>query len=159
MSGEFGPGYDPDMRTTPEEMGDVTVTESECDIRQVIGGGPGGQKINKTASKIALRFSPQQSTRFSAEKQAAIITYMRENRPSHWVESSGEIKVDLQTERSMLQNKREAMEILNTFIVEALTPVKDRKPTKPTKGSRERRMDSKRMQGAKKRGRKFSFDE
>lgn len=130
------------------------VPESELDIRFVRSSGPGGQKVNKTSSKAQLRWKLEDSPSFTPEEKSIL-----RDRLNSRLTKEGEIVISSDQERSQLQNKEAAIQILQNLVSEALTPRKERKATKPTNSSKERRLDEKTKHGARKRERRVRFDE
>jgi ribosome-associated protein len=112
-------------------------------------GGPGGQNVNKVSSKVELRFKVSESTLLSPEEKELILKKL-ENR----INKEGELVLISQTERSQLANKEKVIEKFYTLISKALTVQKKRKPTKPTKTSKEKRLEGKKVKAEKKNLRK-----
>ena len=111
--------------------------------------GPGGQNVNKVNSKVELRFNVNESELLSENEKFMINLHCR-NR----INSEGELVITVQTDRSQLKNKAEAIEKLYQLITKALTPRKKRKPSTPTKTSIERRLKLKKESSEKKQLRK-----
>jgi ribosome-associated protein len=106
-------------------------------------GGAGGQNVNKTSTKASLTVAVEDITCSNAAR-ARIITAFGEC-----------ITVTNQTSRSQWQNRRNCLQILTEMLdTAAAPPPAKRKKTKPTRGSVERRLESKRRDGEKKRDRK-----
>lgn len=112
-------------------------------------GGPGGQNVNKVSSKIELRFNVKESNLLSIEEKEIILVKLI-NKINH----EGELVLVSQTERSQLANKEKVIEKFYSLISKALTTQKKRKPTKPTKTSKEKRLESKKIIAEKKNSRK-----
>ncbi len=117
-------------------------------------GGPGGQNVNKVSSKIELRFNVLESPLLSiGEKE--IIQKKLENK----INIEGELVLVSQSERSQLANKEKVIEKFYVLISKALTIQKKRKPTKPSKSAKEKRLESKKINSEKKNSRKqIDFD-
>lgn len=111
--------------------------------------GPGGQNVNKVNSKVELRFSVFASKLLTEEEKQAIFLKLY-----HHINSDGVLIVTAQTERSQVQNKQIAIEKMYKWLEVALTPVKPRRKTRPTKASKERRLAGKQEQSQKKENRK-----
>jgi ribosome-associated protein len=107
--------------------------------------GPGGQNVNKVNSKVELRFVVDQS-QLLTDREKEIIFNKLKNR----INNEGELIITVQTDRSQLKNKEEAIEKFYELITKALTPRKPRRATKPTKSSVEKRLEMKRLTGEKK---------
>lgn len=106
-------------------------------------GGAGGQNVNKTSTKASLTVAVEDMT-CSNTARARIITACGES-----------ITVTNQTSRSQWQNRRNCLQLLTEMLdTAAAPPPAKRKKTKPTRGSVERRLESKRRDGEKKRDRK-----
>jgi ribosome-associated protein len=111
--------------------------------------GPGGQNVNKVSSKVELRFDVLQSRILTDEEKEIIQTRLASK-----INSDGELILVSQSERSQLENKDKATERFYALLAKALTPVKKRKPTKPTREAKEKRLQDKRLLSEKKERRK-----
>lgn len=132
----------------------VRIPESEIKVEFVRSSGPGGQKVNKTSTKAQLRWNIDASTVFSSKEKALL-----KKRLAHKLTKEGEIVLSADTERSQLQNKMAVIARLQTLVRTALIPKRKRIATKPTRGSKERRLSDKKKQSRKKKMRKADFDE
>lgn len=112
-------------------------------------GGPGGQNVNKVSTKVELRFNVAQSVLLLPEEKVVILKKL-ENK----INKDGELVLVSQSERSQLANKEKVIEKFYFLIVKALTPRKKRKPTKQTKASKEKRLQTKKINSEKKSRRK-----
>lgn len=112
-------------------------------------GGPGGQNVNKVSSKIELRFNVMDSYLLSNEEKVTVQVKL-----ANRMNKEGEIVLVSQSERSQLANKEKVIEKFYALISKALTPKKNRKPTKPTKASKEKRLEGKKIISEKKSSRK-----
>jgi ribosome-associated protein len=123
----------------------VTLDENEIEISAIRAQGSGGQKVNKVSAAIHLRFDIAASTlpEFYKEKLLAL----KDKR----ITKDGIIVIKSQQHRSQEQNRDEALERLSELIHSVTITQKKRVPTKPTKGSVNRRLDSKKKQSSKKR--------
>ena len=111
--------------------------------------GPGGQHVNKTSTKIELRFNIPNSVLFTDEEKEILL-----NKLKNKINSEGELIIVSQESRSQLKNKETALAKFYELIDKALALEKIRKPTKPTKASKEKRLETKRIQSKKKEQRK-----
>ena len=111
--------------------------------------GPGGQNVNKVSTKVELRFNILQSLLLTTEEKEIIQTKLATK-----INSEGEIILVSQSERSQLKNKEKVTEKFYLLLNKALTPVKKRKPTKPSRAAKEKRLEEKRNRAEKKDRRK-----
>lgn len=112
-------------------------------------GGPGGQNVNKVSSKVELRFNIKTSNLLSIEEKDTILIKLINK-----INNDGELVLVSQTERSQLANKEKVIEKFYALIIKALTVQKKRKPTKPTRSSKEKRLEGKKVKSEKKNLRK-----
>ena len=115
--------------------------------------GAGGQNVNKVSTKVELRFSIPSSNYLTIEEKETL-----HEKLSNKITIEGVLIVVSQSERTQLGNKQRCIEKFNELIRKALTPRKKRKPTKPTRISKEKRLDTKRIQSEKKISRKKPKD-
>ncbi len=130
------------------------VPENEIQESFSRSGGPGGQNINKTSTKVELRWRVDSSSAFNAEEKTRIKEWLYSR-----MNSAGELLVVSQEERSQAQNRERAVEKLNTLVTEALLPEKERVATRPTRGAKEKRLKKKREQSEKRQSRSWRADE
>ena len=107
--------------------------------------GPGGQNVNKVNTKIELRFNVLDSECLSINEKDIILSKL-----SNKLTSNYELIITVQTTRSQLKNKKEAIRKFISQIEMALAPIKQRKVTKPTPSSRRKRIESKKQLSLKK---------
>lgn len=112
-------------------------------------GGPGGQNVNKVSTKVELRFHVSNSLVLTEQEKELIFS-----RLNNKINKFGELVLVSQSGRSQLQNKERVIDKFFLLIEKALTPVKKRLKTKPTKSSVEKRLESKRLQSKIKLARK-----
>jgi len=119
----------------------IAIPDSEIDIHAIRSQGAGGQNVNKVSSAIHLQFDIAASSLPPFYKEELL--KLRDRR----ISDDGVITIKAQQHRSQEQNRADALERLRVLIQSVAIPRKKRKPTKPTKGSMNRRIESKKMQG------------
>jgi ribosome-associated protein len=112
-------------------------------------GGPGGQNVNKTETKVELIFDVQNSALLSVEEKELI----NKNLASR-IADDGMLHLSRSSERSQLRNKERVIEKFYELLEKALTPKKKRLPVKISKGQKEKRIKSKKLRGEIKSARK-----
>jgi ribosome-associated protein len=127
-----------------------TIPEEQLQWSFARSSGPGGQNVNKVNSKATLRWTPLDGTLSTA-------AWNRFRRlASRYLTSEGEIVIQSQEHRDQLQNIQSCRDKLRNMLVAAITPPKRRVATKPTKASRQRRLDNKQKLSDKKKSRQSS---
>ena len=119
----------------------ISIPDEEIEFSAIRAQGSGGQNVNKVSSAIHLRFDIRASSLPALCKQRLIRLSDRR------ITSDGVIVIKAQQYRSQEQNREDALERLRELILSALQPRKKRVATKPTKASRERRLEGKKRQG------------
>jgi len=125
------------------------VPDESVTLRFIRSGGPGGQNVNKVASAVQLRFDPRACVQLNANAAARLSTLAGRR-----LTDSGEIVITAQRHRTQEQNRRDAYDRLGDLIRQALIEPKIRRATKPTRTSKERRLESKTQRGRTKNLRK-----
>ncbi len=131
----------------------LEIPDSELSITFVRASGPGGQNVNKVATAAQLRFDLAGSPSLGPGVKARM-------RPlsGRRLSEDGALLIIARNHRTQEGNRREALERLADLIRQALVPPKPRKATRPTRASKERRLDSKARRQRTKRGRSGSWD-
>ncbi|MEY4705535.1 MAG: Peptide chain release factor, class, partial [Nitrospirota bacterium] len=119
----------------------VIIPDSEIDIHAMRSQGAGGQNVNKVSSAIHLQFDIAASSLPPFYKEE--LMKLRDNR----ISEDGVVTIKAQQHRSQEQNREDALTRLQELIQSVAIPRKKRKATKPTKGSKQRRLESKTKRG------------
>jgi len=126
----------------------VSIPLQEITISAIRAQGAGGQNVNKVSSAIHIRFDVQASAALSEENKERLLK-INDQRLS----KEGVIVIKSQRYRSQDKNRSDALEKLAHMIRIALVEPKPRKATKPTKKSRQKRLDEKTKRGRLKESR------
>ena len=123
--------------------------ESELIFNTSRSSGPGGQHVNKVNTKVELRFNIPDSELFSEEEKTILLQKLKNK-----INKDGELIIVSQEDRSQYKNKEAAIEKFLDMLMKALTPTKKRKPSRPTRASKEKRLVEKKLVSEKKIQRK-----
>jgi ribosome-associated protein len=122
---------------------------SELKFEVARSGGPGGQHVNKTNSAVILRWNVSETQSFNQEKKEILIRKLA-NRLS----TEGELIIRSEEYRHQSQNKDRCFEKLDNILQEAFFIPKPRRKTKPTYGSKQKRLGEKKKHSENKKLRK-----
>ena len=125
-----------------------TVPEHEVELSAIRAQGPGGQNVHKVSSAVHLRFD------IRASSLPAHVKHRLLSLGDQRITRDGVVVIKAQTARSQEQNRADAMARLQELVDEASHVPTVRKPTKPTYGSKQRRLKEKSVRSQVKAGRK-----
>jgi len=130
------------------EIGPIAIPDDELVERFVRSAGPGGQNVNKVATAVELRFDVAGSPSLPEPVRARLLA-KRDRR----VTGDGVLVLSAQRFRTQERNREDARERLARFIEAGLHAPKPRVATRPSRASKERRLEAKRGRSTIKRGR------
>ena len=127
----------------------VSIPMSELRFRFARSSGPGGQHVNRSATQVELLFDVASSPSLDEVQRQRVLTKLQSR-----IDKEGVLHLVSQETRSQLRNREEVVERFRELMREALHVPKSRRPTRPTRAARERRLEEKRRRGEAKRGRR-----
>lgn len=132
----------------------LRIPAAELTVRATRAGGPGGQHVNTSSTRVEVTWNLRESAALSDEERARLSARLASR-----VDARGVLRVVSAETRSQSQNRHLALARLAATVRNALVLPKARKATAPTRASRERRLDAKRKRGDTKRGRRWRGDD
>ncbi len=126
--------------------GRITILESELSEEFVRSPGPGGQKVNKTATAVQLRFDAGNSPSLPEPVRRRLIRLAGKR-----ITARGELVIEASRYRTQAANRADARRRLEGLLRRAARPPRPRKPTRPSRAARERRLEAKKRRARVKR--------
>ena len=127
----------------------VSIPISELRFRFARSSGPGGQHVNRSATQVELLFDVAGSPSLDEVQRRRVLTNLKSR-----IDKEGVLHLVSQETRSQLRNREEVVERFRELMRDALRVPKSRRPTRPTRGARERRLEEKRRRSEAKRSRR-----
>ena len=133
---------------------DVWIAAAEVRFTFSRSGGPGGQAVNKLSTRAELRVAVDSIEGLSQQVRTRLRALAGRR-----LTQGDEIVIVAESERSQLDNRRAAVDRLRALVADALAIPKPRRPTRPTRGAVEKRLDAKRRTGVRKQQRRKPDEE
>ncbi|MFC1639728.1 alternative ribosome rescue aminoacyl-tRNA hydrolase ArfB [Gemmatimonadota bacterium] len=128
---------------------DFQIPDAELSFRATRAGGPGGQHVNQTSTRVEVRWQVTTSTSLTETQRARLLDKLGSR-----IDSRGYIRVVAEERRSQLRNREAAVERLNELVQAALKTPKPRRKTKPPASANRKRLDEKRQRSIQKQQRR-----
>jgi ribosome-associated protein len=122
---------------------------SELDYRASRSGGPGGQHVNTSSTRVEVWWDVAGSPILTPEQRDILLQRLRRR-----LDSAGRLRLVSSGSRSQLRNKEEVTERLRDVLAAAIAVPKKRKPTKPTRAAKRARLEAKRRRSSTKQRRR-----
>ena len=132
----------------------VRIPGGELYMRAITGSGPGGQHVNRSATRIELRWNVRTTRALREEQRTRVLAKLASR-----LDADGQLRIVAGEYRSQQQNRRAALERLTALIARALVVQASRKATRPTRSSEEPRPTEKKKRGDTKHQRRRDHDE
>ncbi len=129
----------------------LSIPHTEIEIETSRSGGPGGQHVNKTSSRVTLRWNVKKSVFLTQEQKEICLVRLKTR-----INIAGELVLHVDSFRSQLMNRQYAYKRLHELVHEALIPPKKRVKTKVSEGAKRRRVEAKKKRGLLKKLRQIS---
>ena len=132
----------------------LAIPLAELEYRASRSGGPGGQHVNTSSTRVEVWWDVAGSPSISDEQRARLLARLHSR-----LDGAGRLRVVSSGTRSQLRNREEATERLAGMVAAALVVPKRRKPTRPSRAAKAARLEAKRRRGATKRERRRRPDD
>jgi ribosome-associated protein len=132
----------------------LVIPDRELELRATRAGGPGGQHVNKTSTRVELRWNVRTSGAPTESERALLLQRLGKR-----LDAAGWVRVVAATSRSQSRNRADAIRRLHELVERALRVPRARKATGVPRAERERRLRNKRRRGALKRERRPAWDD
>ena len=133
------------LRVSPE----LVLPLAELEFRATRSGGPGGQHVNTSSTRIEVSWDVAGSPSLTAEQRERLLRKLASR-----LDSTGRLRLVSSASRSQLRNKEDVTERLRTLVADGLVVPKARRRTKPPRAAKAARLESKRRRAATKRDRR-----
>jgi len=127
----------------------VTIAAADVAFSFSRSSGPGGQAVNKLCTRAELRVTVEAIAGLSE-----LVRRRLRDLAGHRLTKADEILIVAETERSQLDNRRECVKRLRALVAQAMAVPKKRRPTRPSRSSIEKRLETKRQQSGRKQARR-----
>ncbi|HKT60238.1 MAG TPA: alternative ribosome rescue aminoacyl-tRNA hydrolase ArfB [Gemmatimonadales bacterium] len=121
----------------------------ELEFRATRSGGPGGQHVNTSSTRVEVWWDVAASPSLTEEQRARLLSRLRTR-----LDSAGRLRLVSSASRSQLRNREDVTERLREVVARALVIPRPRRPTRPTRASKAARVEAKRRRSAVKRDRR-----
>lgn len=132
----------------------VHIPAAELQVSAISGGGPGGQHVNKSATRVAVQWNVRTTRALRDDQRERVLLKLASR-----LDSEGTIRIVGGEFRSQQQNRRAAFERLQQLVARALVVPRPRKATRPTFGSVQERLSTKRQRSQTKQQRRRPLDD
>lgn len=132
----------------------VAIPRTELTVRATRAGGPGGQHVNTSSTRVELTWNVARSSVLDDAQKARVRSVLASR-----LDTDGTLRIAASDTRSQRQNRELAEQRLAALVRRALIVPRTRRKTKPTRAAVERRLTDKKLAGAKKRDRRYRTDD
>lgn len=130
----------------------LTIPGAELELRFSPSGGPGGQHANKAATRAELTWNVNESQVLGPRQRQRLQAGLR-----HRLDSAGNVRLTSDRSRSQMQNRNDVIARFAVLVRDALKATKPRVETKPSRASKERRLEQKKKRSETKQNRRVSL--